>query len=182
MHFLPRSFRPPVAALLLSAILACQGGEAAQGDSVVAHAPGDAAREFAITIDRLRPQLSVKEWKSALDDGTATLTAYASGDTLRLVREVHTHGERGREASRYYYDGAQLRYFESDADVSGGQPPQSRKERLVLAFDLRRVVVEVSHQLDGATAPVDSMRIREVVTRAAEVARQWATTAPAAAR
>lgn len=161
------------------AFLACQPGEGGSGDSLAVRAPGDAAREFAIAVDRERPNLTVKDWREAGERDVA-LTGYALGDTLRLVREVITGGDRAKSASRYYFDGAQLRYYESTADVSGGEPPAVHKERLVLAFDKRGVAVEISHQMDGATAPVDSVRISGVQARAAEVARQWATTAPAA--
>lgn len=142
-------------------------------------APGDAAREFAIAVDRERPRLTAKDWKREDGEKDLALTGYAAGDTLRLVREVMSRGEREKGASRYYFDGAQLRYYESTADVSRGTPPALHTERLVLAFDNRGVAVEISHQLDGATAPVDSARISAVQARAAEVARQWATTPPA---
>jgi len=143
-------------------------------------APGDAAREWAIGIDRRRPELTRTEWSSTMGDATASLSAYAAGDTLRLVREVLTQGDRGRSASRYYFDGAQLRYYESEGELveggaAAGEESVTRKERLVLAFDTTGAVVEVARQLDGATAPVDSTRIQGVVARAGEVARQWAT-------
>lgn len=141
------------------------------------HAPGDAAREWAITIDRERAQLARSEWTSAMGDATATLNGYAAGDTLRLVREVVTQGDRGSSASRYYFDGGQLRYFESEGTLvegAKGGAATTRKERLVLAFDASGGAVEVARQLDGATAPVDSVRIRGVVARGGEVARQWA--------
>ena len=165
--------------MLATASLACQRGEVGEADSLAVRSPGDAARECAIAVDRQRPALKAKDWKTDTPDGNVALTGYSSGDTLRLVRETQLQGERGRAASRYYYDGAQLRYFESNADVESGAPPRLRKERLVLAFDKRGIAVEISHQLDGATAPVDSARIAGVVARAAEVARQWATS-PAA--
>ncbi len=186
----PRPFRPlvfsrrRVVSLLLVApvtfaFLACQPGEGASEDSLAARAPGDAAREFAIAVDRERPNLTVKDWKGETGERDVALTGYALGDTLRLVREVVTGGDREKSASRYYFDGAQLRYYESTADVTSGQPPAPHKERLVLAFDKLGVAVEISHQMDGATAPVDSVRISGVQARAAELARQWATTPPA---
>lgn len=166
---------------MLLAFLACQPGEGGNGDSLAARAPGDAAREFAIAVDRARPNLTVKDWKGAAEGREVALTGYALGDTLRLVREVITGGDREKSASRYYFDGAQLRYYESAADVTSGQPPAAHKERLVLAFDKLGAAVEISHQMDGATAPVDSLRISGVQARAAELARQWATT-PAASK
>jgi hypothetical protein len=180
VSFRPFASRVPVASLLASALLAsatlaCQGSGVGEGDSLAVRSPGDAAREFAIAVDRQRLQLKARDWKTESSDGSVTLTGYSLGDTLRLVRETQVQGERGRAASRYYFDGAQLRYFESNADVESGAPPRVRKERLVLAFDKGGVAVEISHQLDGATAPVDSVRIAGVVARAAEVARQWAT-------
>lgn len=132
-------------------------------------------------MDRQRPTLSVKDWKRDEGERDVALTGYAAGDTLRLVREVMSRGEREKAASRYYFDGALLRYYESTADISSGTPPTMHKERLVLAFDNRGAAVEISHQLDGVTAPVDSVRISAVQARAAEVARQWATT-PAASK
>jgi hypothetical protein len=157
----------------------CQPADAGREGSA-RRAPGDAAREWAIGIDRVRAELTRAEWTSTMGDATASLTAYAAGDTLRLVREVVTQGDRGRAASRYYFDGAQLRYFESDGELveaaaAAGGGSVKRKERLVLAFDQAGATVEVARQVDGATAPVDSARIQGVVARAGEVARQWAT-------
>ncbi len=162
-------------------LLACQPGEGGSGDSLAARAPGDAAREFAIAVDHERPNLTVKDWKGETGERAVALTGYASGDTLRLVREVVTGGDREKSSSRYYFDGAQLRYYESTADILSGEPPAAHKERLVLAFDKLGAAVEISHQMDGATAPVDSVRISGVRSRAAELARQWATT-PAASK
>lgn len=165
--------------VLAGAAVSCQPA-ASEREEGVRHAPGDAAREWAIGVDRVRAQLVNKEWTSVMGDATAAMSAYSAGDSLRLVREVLTQGDRGRSASRYYFEGSQLRYYESEGEVMG-DGAVARKERLVLAFDANGAAVEVSRQLDGATAPVDSARIEGVLTRAAEVARQWATS-PASAR
>ncbi len=179
--FPSRGFRPPLAALLAGALLACQGGDGGSADSLAVRAPGDAAREFAIAVDRQRPQLTAKDWKrkeAARERRPHRLCGWA----IRCASCARSRraGAHDRSTSRYYYDGAQLRYFESDADTTGGEPPAMHKERLVLAFDKQGSAVEISRQLDGATAPVDSTRIVAVVARAAEVARQWATATPAA--
>lgn len=158
--------------------VACQPGAGGESDSGITRAPGDAAREWAIQIDRARPELLRREWKSTMGDAEATLSGYSAGDTLRLVREVLAQGDRGRQASRYYFAGAWLRYFESEGDLVAQPDPVTpaviRKERVVLAFDDAGATVEVSRLVDGATAPMDSARIQGVVARAAEVARQWA--------
>lgn len=178
------SVHRPVRALLFIAAaclaVACQPADEGRDIDAV-RSPGDAAREFAVGIDRQQPQLSAREWERTIGDSTATLVGYAAGDTLRLVREVVARGARGRTASRYYFDGASLRYFESEGDVvesAAADSAAGRRERLVLAFDDRGATVEASHRVDGATAPLDSVRIQQVLSRAAELARQWATIPP----
>ena len=176
------SVRALVFLALAVASAACERGAGRGGDSSTARAPGEAARAWAIGIDRARPQLTRKEWRSEVGEAAATLSGFSAGDTLRLVREVLEQGARGRRAARYYFDGAQLRYFESEgslAPATSESPGAARKERLVLAFDGRGATVEALHQIDGATAPLDSAQIHGVVSRAAELARQWATS-PAA--
>lgn len=172
---LPRIVFP---ALLLCLSLACQPGEAAREAEGAPRSPGDEARELAIAVDRLRPTLTATSWKGEMGDASASLTGYASGDTLRLIREVLDQHDRGRSAARYYYVGPQLRYYEREGDVVGNgrgtSSPVVAKEKVVLAFDERGATVELSRAIDGVTAPLESARIDGVVARAAEVARQWA--------
>jgi len=165
-------------------VLACgapggnAGGEA-EGEGVV-RAPGDAARQWAVAVDRARESLARKEWASRMGDADARLTGFAAGDTLRLVREVLTQGEMGRQAARYYYAGTRLRYYEAEASRRNAGGDAMQRVRLVLAFDEGGRLLEGSYQVDGAVAALDTVVIQGVVARAGEVARQWAA-APGAA-
>ena len=166
-------------------LTACSRRDTGTGDPAVVRGPGEAARQIAITVDRERTKLTQKKWSVTAHDSVSTLTGFAAGDTLRLIREVLDLGARGQEASRYYFVGPQLRYFESEGHVmvpNAGKPEAKHRVRLVLAFDQRGATVEATHTMDGQTAPLDSVRIRHAQVRAAELARQWATspaTAPA---
>ena len=112
------------------------------------------------------------------------LSGFAAGDTLRLIREVVDRGVRGRVASRYYYAGTQLRYYESEGDVvhvGADKSMTKRKVRLVLAFNEQSAAVEATHTIDGQSAPLDTALTGAVTARATELARQWAmerTTTP----
>lgn len=171
--------RLALAASLSLAVAGCAAPGEDAGEEVV-RAPGDAARSWAVAVDRARASLARREWASRTGDAEARLTGFAAGDTLRLVREVVTQGEQGRQAARYYFDGAQLRYYEAEATrpQAAGAAPQ--RVRLVLAFDQGGRVLEGTYQVDGAVAALDSVVIQGVVSRAGEVARQWAA-APAGA-
>ncbi|MEO6444998.1 MAG: hypothetical protein ABIZ91_18775 [Gemmatimonadaceae bacterium] len=169
-------------ALALAFLVGCSAGESYPRDSTVARGPGDAAREFAIAVDKDRPRLAKKEWTLVAGDSEVTLTSFADGDTLRLIRERVNLEDKERTASRYYFDGARLRYFESDRDVmttDAGAKSAVRKDRLVLAFDARGATVEATHTRDGKRAPLDSVTVDGVQARSREVARAWAA-APAA--
>lgn len=163
----------------LSLLLVCASAcvdTGANGSEGEVRAPGDAARAWAVSVDRDRQTLARREWKGRLGDGDVTLSGFSAGDTLRMVREVVTQGESGRQAARYYFDGVQLRYYEAEGARRDSASGAVRKFRLVLAFDERGAVAETSHLVDGVTAAVDSAGIQAVLARAAEVARQWATT------
>ena len=170
---------------LVVLLAGCSDRDAAPSDSAVVRGPGDASRQIAVAVDRERTTLTQKKWSVTTRDSVVTLTGFAAGDTLRLIREVLELGDKGREASRYYFVGPQLRYFESEGDVmvpNAGKPKTKHRVRLVLAFDQRGATVEATHTMDGQTAPLDSVRIQHAQVRASELARQWATspaTAPA---
>ncbi len=167
-----------ILASLVAVACSAPGRDVEEG---VVRAPGDAAREWAVTVDRARESLTRKEWASRVGDAEARLSGFAAGDTLRLVREVLSQGTAGRQAARYYFAGPRLRYYEAEASrpaPSGGAP---QRVRLVLAFDDGGRTLEGTYQVDGAVAALDSVLIQGVVARAAEVARQWAAApAPAA--
>lgn len=172
------SARAALLACLLVALLGCERG----GDrrAAAARAPGDAAREWAVTVDHDRARLARKDWSSIAGSDSSRLSGFSAGDSLKLVREVRSLGGTGREAARFYFQGAQLRYYEMEGEritAAGAR----QKVRLVLAFDEMGTVVESSSRVDGGVAPLDPQRIGDVVARAAEVARQWATT-PAESR
>jgi hypothetical protein len=151
------SARAALLACLLVALIGCERG----GDrraAAAARAPGDAAREWAVTVDHDRARLARKDWSSIAGSDSSRLSGFSAGDSLKLVREVRSLGGAGREAARFYFQGAQLRYYEMEGEritAAGAR----QKVRLVLAFD----------------------ELGTVVARAAEVARQWATT-PAESR
>ena len=154
--------------------VACDTAGRDPGAAMV-RAPGDAAREWAVAVDRERATLARKEWASRAGPGEARLTGFAAGDTLRLVREVLTEGgPEGRQAARYYFDGARLRYYEAEASRRRPGGAAEQRVRLVLAFDDGGRVLEGTYQVDGAVAALDSVVIRRVAARAAELARQWA--------
>lgn len=172
MPAISSSARATLLACLLVALIGCERG----GDRrAAARAPGDAARAWAVTVDHDRARLARKDWSSIAGSDSARLSGFSAGDSLKLVREVRSLGGAGREAARFYFQGAQLRYYEMEGEritAAGAR----QKVRLVLAFDELGTVVESSSHVDGGIAPLDLQRIQDVVARAAEVARQWATT------
>ena len=176
---LPTIARALALVALLAVVAGCERGGNGRPDEAPPRAPGDAAREWAVGVDRIRAQLARKEWTSLAGSDTAHLSGFAAGDTLELAREVVTRGDGGRDAARYYFQGAQLRYYEMEGERAENAGTR-QKVRLVLAFDERGSIAQSSYLVDGGIAPLDPATVRAVVARATEVARQWAT-APATA-
>lgn len=166
-------------ASLLATVAGCGGAGGGAGDRAgEVRGPGDAARAYAVEVDRARASMSRRTWTSATDGATAELSGFSAGDSLRLIREVLDRGGGMRQASRYYFAGVQLRYYESEETVRASArdtAPAPQNARLVLAFDERGAVVESSYLVNGASTPVEGPRVDAVLARAAEVARQWAT-------
>lgn len=168
----------PIAVLLIatSFVAACSGDDGRAAFRAPGKAPGDAARGIAVAIDRERPALVQTEWAYTTNTDSATIIAFAAGDSLRLIRERRRIGDRGGALARYYFQSDELRYYESEAETvapEGEKDGAMQTERLVLAFDPGGTVVESSRQLSGATAPVDSALVAGVLNRARELVRQW---------
>lgn len=155
---------------------ACARGEEGGADAHSGRSPGEEARQIAVEVDRAVARMTSREWSSTMGDATATLAAFSSSDSLRLVRERLELGDLGTASNRYYFADGLLRYYESEGDrttAARGKEPTSIRERLVLAFDVRGEVVEGTHQLDGNIAPLDSLQIAGVRNRAQEIQRQF---------
>lgn len=175
----PAAVRTVLAAFL--ALAACGGDVRPGTDTAAARPPGAEARAIAVETDRRRATLAEREWTSPQGDAAATLTAFAAGDTLRLVRERLDRGESGGARNRYYFADGQLRYYESEGEVTIPDPSRAsarRKERLVLAFAPGGTLVEGIRRLDGEIAPLDSVQIAGVRDRAEQIQRQYAANAP----
>lgn len=167
-----------IALLTLAAVTttACSRGEDGGAQAHSGRSPGEEARQLAVEVDRAVARMTSREWTSTMGDATATLAAFTSSDSLRLVRERLDQGPFGTASNRYYFVDGRLRYYESEGEraaAAGGNDPTTLKERLVLAFDLRGEVVEGTHQLDGNIAPLDSVQIAGVRNRAQEIQRQF---------
>jgi len=178
--------KPPFL-LVAVLLLACADARQEGADSAVVRSPGDEAREIAVAVDRAAPKLARRDWTGRMGDASASLSSFREGDALRLIRERLDRGDQGVASNRYYFADGRLRYYESEGDVAvadsgrarsrttGGTVTASRKQRLVLAFDMRGELVEGARQLGGETAAMDSTQVSGVRARAAELQRQEAT-------
>lgn len=178
--------RPLLAFCATLLLTACSNGGGRGDDTARIRSPGDESRELAVAIDRSVGTLARTDWSSSVPNagGNAKVSAFRDPQALRLVRERVELTPGGVMSNRYYFANGHLRYYESEGDVqapdSTGKTVASRKQRVVLAFDIRGVLVEGSRQLDGETVAMDSAVARGAQARALELLRQEAK-APAAA-
>lgn len=174
----------PLALSIALVLGACSKGGGRGEDTARIRSPGDESRELAVAIDRSVGTLARTEWSSSVPNGggNAKVSAFRDPEALRLIRERVEQATGSVIANRYYFANGHLRYYESEGNVlspdsAGKVAPH--KQRVVLAFDIRDILVEGSRQLDGETVPVDSTLARAAQTRALELLRQEAK-APAA--